>query len=1318
MPLPPHQVYSEELGGAFRRGHPIADPHPGIRDGVLMRPVSIGDVGYIHPTGGDFIRLFNVHLEPGVDGQPDIDSLPDDFHLPVRDIRVKPNNTTVWVSKNVTRKGASAEVSGPFFGGSAKFESSSERGAILATPDPIDCSDALHILSYKLHAERNFKRWVQYARDNGHDIVLDDLILVTGVDHTTSWATAVFTDTRLEAGFGLNVQFANAGAGVQLACDYSWQSTSSALVNSGPTPMRLNVPSGVLGPSASAINSTLPETATSDNTERRPINTVCNQSLFIRHLRAKSRPPWLGIRIEANGRKQRDDRNEDDDGPSGGDISSPDSMVITSSPERRAFVNYLNPVLDHILDHSDADFALAHDEDLALLPASDSAECVVVVRNGVGTIQKAPTPVSGSAMEVDEIMVESLTRPASRASSAQDTLVDEPVEGGEPGNDSRSTWISSKEDIDWRVRVLDKITESKTIGGSGLDQSKSEDTTNTQENAWNLGQNNAPMGQTPRQRRRSAALSCAECRRLKLRCSRVFPCNSCVKKGCAHICPNGSLTTGQGNRFILANSEVLHDKIHELAARVRQLEDALRESHSYVSKDRHPLLTDELLQIKRPLEHGTRDEVPSASSDTLEVIPESGEEAEDTLDAVGSLVISDDGKANFFGTTANAWYYLQNEGGDEDATNASDNQPWLSRTFPFALTVSETVDQIRAELWNNLPGEDDARQLVENYYLLAGWMYRPVEPDDLWVNVFNPVYRMTSDDVYDAEQSHRIAVLYLMFALAELLNLERTPYSKEADFYYKLARTALAVDSVLEEQSVQAIQALVLMCHYMFFAEIHGPRWTLMGLVVKLAQSMGLHRDSLRWKMGEDEAKKRRALLWEVVSYDSWQSLTYGRPPSMSMVHVDSQFPEAPFKNERGETDMSFDMWKHRFVENVQTQVHDLVFCAKPASYKVVLELDNKVRKFPFPPTLQIAGFGGQHVDKEPPPVTRVMQRYIAHVFWEMTIFYMHRGFFARAIEDSTKDPISHKYSQSVLAATTSACTFVSLIESLFSQYPRITERMWFLFTHVFSCAVVLGSVAIKCPQHFLARNALVHLDKAIAMYEHVLTPNAAKVLPVLRKLRERAVEAKGSPLRYTIGHNEDSERQDEELAVLGGKTRLISRSKIGPTLTSPAAITPSSQTVSPSGQGSTAYSLRSAPGYYVPQSASASPDHQQRDSQPRQLPQQVGSQPMAWKSGYEQNASSDQMQYGLSSIYDQTTAGIPQINGQPFVTPGGSRQHSDHNYGSFPQQLEQGQVFDGQDQDYEAHAALASGSYFTSPATASEPDSHWRALYSQWAPE
>lgn len=55
---------------------------------------------------------------------------------------------------------------------------------------------------------------------------------------------------------------------------------------------------------------------------------------------------------------------------------------------------------------------------------------------------------------------------------------------------------------------------------------------------------------------------------------------------------------------------------------------------------------------------------------------------------------------------------------------------------------------------------------------------------------------------------------------------------------------------------------------------------------------------------------------------------------------------------------------------------------------------------------------------------------------------------------DNPSDPLSGKYGNSVLRAHASASFFVKLVKSLWSQQKLLCERNWFLFTHVFSCAV------------------------------------------------------------------------------------------------------------------------------------------------------------------------------------------------------------------------------------------------------------------------
>jgi hypothetical protein len=104
-------------------------------------------------------------------------------------------------------------------------------------------------------------------------------------------------------------------------------------------------------------------------------------------------------------------------------------------------------------------------------------------------------------------------------------------------------------------------------------------------------------------------------------------------------------------RFVLASTEELHEKIDELADRVRQLEDALRYAHSHLSplSEPHPLLTEDLLKIKAPLqrEHRvTKNGTPSAPNE---------EHNPDMVDAFGTLSISLSGRTKYFGHIANSW---------------------------------------------------------------------------------------------------------------------------------------------------------------------------------------------------------------------------------------------------------------------------------------------------------------------------------------------------------------------------------------------------------------------------------------------------------------------------------------------------------------------------------------------------------------------------------------------------------------------------------------------------------------------------------------
>ncbi|KAK7062843.1 deoxycytidyl transferase [Paramarasmius palmivorus] len=151
-------------------------------------------------------------------------------------------------------------------------------------------------------------------------------------------------------------------------------------------------------------------------------------------------------------------------------------------------------------------------------------------------------------------------------------------------------------------------------------------------------------------KRARGALSCAECRRLKLKCDKTVPCSSCKRRGCSAICPNGSLITGQGTRFVLADTEKLHEKIAQMSDRIRLLEDALTILHSSTgATEPHPLLDRDALKIKSIIElHAAISQGQGPER------PQPEEETEDSqyIDAFGTLAIRDDGAATFYGRSA------------------------------------------------------------------------------------------------------------------------------------------------------------------------------------------------------------------------------------------------------------------------------------------------------------------------------------------------------------------------------------------------------------------------------------------------------------------------------------------------------------------------------------------------------------------------------------------------------------------------------------------------------------------------------------------
>ncbi|KAI8996461.1 fungal-specific transcription factor domain-containing protein [Trametes punicea] len=653
-------------------------------------------------------------------------------------------------------------------------------------------------------------------------------------------------------------------------------------------------------------------------------------------------------------------------------------------------------------------------------------------------------------------------------------------------------------------------------------------------------------------KRARGEISCAECRRLKLKCDKKLPCGSCVRRGCTSICPNGSLSAGQGTRFILADTEQLHRKIAEMSERIRQLEDALAIFQAGISHERHPLLRDELLTIKfGPEVRRTVDE--EHNRDMLS----------SSIDALGTLTVGEHGETKYFGRSAGSETLIStaaevlDEG--EAVPSFEADLSDVAIAFPFAI-IENGTDALLDKLEAHLPPQPRAWALCETFVEHLSWWCRPIKRDELIDDILVPIYNYVKDPSKhsyhrdagpdDGRCPHLLAVLYFVFALGSLMDLTLPPCSAEAETYYRLGRSALSLRSVFDSPEIETVEALVLMAEYHSLCIQRyslESAWRILELASKLGQSVRGYRDSAQWKLGDKYVQRRRNLFWEMFSLEMMHCMSLGRPPALSNNQIDCELPD---DDEAGVTDdgnnlRGFWSFKHSFTRDISSIVIDGMLSAKAPSYAQVLDYDRKIRQTTLPNVRLYL-----HPDEanySNPSI--VLKSFFLSHYRSITMIHIHRTFFAQALLDHPSNPLASPYAPSFLAANRCASILLRSFLHHWNRSPEISSRFWGMWTHAFSAAVILGSTVTRSPNATMAPSALTDLDLAVDFFERgaSMSPRARQALPILRNLKERALAAFNeyrnrhmSPsldIQLRIGPEDQFQ---DELAIFGGQTRVV----------------------------------------------------------------------------------------------------------------------------------------------------------------------------------
>ncbi|KAL7420726.1 hypothetical protein Q5752_004677 [Cryptotrichosporon argae] len=630
---------------------------------------------------------------------------------------------------------------------------------------------------------------------------------------------------------------------------------------------------------------------------------------------------------------------------------------------------------------------------------------------------------------------------------------------------------------------------------------------------------------------KEARKSCSECRRLKAKCDRVFPCSNCRRRGCALVCPDGDLSCMQGKRLVLASTEQLHD-------RIAQLETALFQTQSKLGDGPHPLLAPQYLDggfaalDSSPTQPSLSPLVPkepaldesnnaSSSSSTSLPTPRLGSSGRIPL---ASLLLAEDVVA---------------PEKREDEWVGENGAPAMMLGSAREPTPDQPNDRVAARLCKLLavlPPRDEARRRADRFMVQSVW-YQNILRKDEYTAVYEPAVFAPSKA--NPLTPHKLACVLMVLAFDTYFDLETETDNNPAIVDYWDAAQQCFDTRFGWAASIAGVQALALMTFFVGFGW-KGARATnfyFLRAMTSAVLQLGLHKDP-HPSVPADERQFRRRVFHEAFTIDCLISINHGQRTAILLENSDTRYPD-----DAGSTALL----KYRYMCDVKYRVIT-AGCAGSIDEAEKRSIEDMLTKYDATsfPEMHCAG-----LTQPMPPIATdptALHPYelslttISMCHYKSMLFFYRpalRRLLARLRTSPGTDVVISKDETKTIRMTYNACRSILLVSKYFARtHPRLASRVWAIWVQLFSAAVSMAALAIWCGPHLeptFVGSVFAELCEACTMIDQNGSERSRHVrdlLPVVKGLvSNRYPHLVASPARQAP----NPEGEDMLFALLGG---------------------------------------------------------------------------------------------------------------------------------------------------------------------------------------